>query len=458
MYGGENVRNLTEGSMLTHIINFSYPMFLGNLLQTLNTTMDGIWVGRFLGPEAIGAIAVTFPITFLLVSLVMGLSMATTILVSQYAGAKDPKQIEKTIYNSLLLLIVAGVFVAVTGILVNKTVLALMNTPAEILPAASQYFVIVLFGLIFMFGYNGVSAVLRGLGDAKTPLLFLTVAVFFNIALDPFLILGLGFFPKMGVNGAALATVLSHFLAFLAALVFMAKKPGLMKLKIRSMKLDREITVKTLKIGVPTGVQATVISMSGMILASIINSFGAYAVAAYGIATNLDKLAIMIAMSIAAATTTITAQNFGAGNEKNMRETLKWSWVLAITLGSVFSLIALLAPAAFIGLFTSDENVLLIGKQYLSIAALSYIPLAVGYVTNGALRGVGDAFPTMFFTIIALWGVRVPLAKLLSVQIGVNGIWLAILLSAIMGMLLSVAYYASGRWKKQKLAGNMQAR
>ncbi len=452
------MRDLTKGSMLAHIVNFAYPMFLGNLLQTLNTVMDGIWVGRFLGPAALGAIAVSFPFTFLLVSLVMGFSMATTILVSQYAGAKEVEQIEKTVYNSLLLLTVAGVFVAIAGILFNRTVLALMNAPAEILPAASEYFVIVLCGLVFMFGYNGVSAVLRGLGDAKTPLLFLLVAVFFNIALDPFLILGLGFFPRMGLNGAALATVLSHFFAFLTAFVFMAKKPSLMQLKTRNIKFSREITLKILKIGVPIGVQATVISMSGMVLASIINSFGTYTVAAYGIATNLDKLAIMVAMSIAAATTTIAAQNFGAGNEKNMRETLKWSWILAGVFSSVFSLLALLAPEAIIGLFTNNKNVLLSGKAYFRIAAFSYTPLAIGYVTNGALRGVGDAFSAMVFTIIALWGIRVPLAKLLATQIGVNGIWLAILISAIMGMLLSVAYYASGRWKKQKLAANMRIR
>lgn len=450
------MRDLTEGNMLTHIINFSYPMFLGNILQSINTVMDGIWVGRFLGPEAVGAIAVTFPLTFLLISLVMGLSMATTILISQYAGAKDQVKIEKTIHNSFLLLIAAGILIAVTGVLVNKAVLDLMNTPAEILPAASQYFVILLFGFIFLFGYNGISSVLRGLGDAKTPLLFLTIAVFFNIVLDPLLILGIGIFPEMGVNGAALATVLSNLLAFLAALIFLAKRCGFVRLKIRSIKFDREITVKTLKIGGPIGVQATVISMSGMVLASIINSFGTYAVAAYGIATNIDKLAIMIAMSVAAATTAITAQNFGAGNEGNMRETLRWSWVLAVISGSLFALPALLLPEAIISLFTNDENVILIGKQYLSIAALSYIPLAVGYVTNGALRGVGDAFPAMVFTIIALWGVRVPLAKLLSAQTGVNGIWLAILISAVAGMLLSIAYYAFVKRKKQKPAAAMQ--
>lgn len=450
----KSARDLTQGNMLRHIVNFAVPMFMGNILQTINTTMDGIWVGRFLGPSALGAVAVTFPITFLLVSFVMGLAMATTVLVSQYAGAKNVEKIKETIYNSFLLLAVAGVIVTAAGILCNRAILRLMNVPEEIVPVASGYLVILLSGLIFLFGYNGVSAVQKGLGDSRTPLYFLTMSVVFNIVLNPFLILGIGFFPRMEVQGAALATVLSQFLAFVAAFFYLTRKTIIAGLHIKYLRFDKELTIKTLKIGIPTGVQSIVISMAAMFLGSIINSFGIYSVAAYGIATNLDKLAIAIAMSVTAAVTTITAQNIGAGNEQNVKDTLKWAWLLVIVTGGLFSSLAMLFPGAILGIFTNDANVILAGKQYLRIAALSYIPLSIGYVTNGVLRGAGDAFPTMLFTMIALWGVRVPLAEFLSAPMGVSGVWLAIAASSIVGMLLSTSYYATGRWKPVQLSVN----
>jgi putative MATE family efflux protein len=442
-------KDLTQGNMLANIISFSLPMLLGNILQAANTALDSMWVGRFLGPEALGAVAVTFPITFLLISLVMGIAMAATVLVSQYAGAQNSPMIKKAIINSFLLLAITGVLVSLLGIVFNRPVLRMINTPEEIIPIASNYLVILLGGLIFMFGYNGVSAIQRGLGDAKTPLYFLAISVVINIILDPLLILGVWFFPKMGVNGAALATVISQIFAFIAAFIYLFKKTNLIRFKINELAFDQEVTMKILKIGLPTGVQATVISMGGMFLGSIINSFGTHVVAAYGIASNLDKLAITFAMSIAAATTTITGQNIGARKEENLKAIIRSSWLLVIGVGLFFTLLALFIPRLILGLFTNDGNVLSIGEQYLRIMAMSYIPFSVGYVTNGALRGAGDAFPTMIFTIIALWGVRVPLAKILSIMMGVNGIWLAIAISAIIGMLLSTIYYATGRWKKQ---------
>ncbi len=437
--------------MLAHILNFSVPMFIGNILQSINTAMDGIWVGRFLGPGALGAVAVTFPVIFLLVSLVMGLAMATTVLVSQYAGAKNPKKIMETIYNSFILLSVAGFLISAAGIIFNKAILQMMNVPPEIISAASGYLVILLGGLIFLFGYNGISAVLKGLGDPRTPLLFLAVSVAFNIILDPFLILGLGFFPELGLYGAALATVISQFIAFLASFAYFAKNTMTAGLHFRDLKYSKELMVRTLKIGIPTGVQATVIAMASMFLGSIINSFGTLAVAAYGIATSLDKMAIAVAMSITAAVTTITAQNIGAGNEHNIKETLKWSWLLVIATGTLFSSLALFFPELILGMFTKDQSIILVGKQYLRIAALSYIPLSIGYVTNGVLRGAGDTFPAMLFTMITLWGVRVPLAKLFAVPMGVSGVWLAIAASSFIGMLLSTTYYATGRWKPKHL-------
>ena len=192
MNSNTNLRDLTQGSMLKQIISFSLPMLIGNLLQALYNTVDSIWVGNFLGPEALGAVSVSSPIIFFLNSMIIGITTAATVLIAQYTGAKDVKMVKKTINNTLLLICVSGIVISITGIFFSKDLLKLINAPAAIISMASTYLNIFLAGLVFMFGYNAASAILRGLGDSRTPLIFLSIATVLNIILDPFLILGIG--------------------------------------------------------------------------------------------------------------------------------------------------------------------------------------------------------------------------------------------------------------------------
>ena len=210
-----NVADFTSGSIPKHLIQFSVPLFLGNLLQTLYNTVDTIWVGKFLGPNALGAVSVSFPIIFVLVSLVTGITMATTVLVGQYKGADDEDMVSKTIDTSMFLITVAGIVMSIVGVVLHKQILSLMNTPDELFEMASGYLNITFLGLVFVFGYNTISSILRGLGDSRTPLLFLFYTTVINIILDPIFIFGLGPIPSMGINGAALATVLAQAVSFI---------------------------------------------------------------------------------------------------------------------------------------------------------------------------------------------------------------------------------------------------
>ena len=237
--------DLTEGSIVKHLINFSIPLLLGNVFQALYNTVDSIWVGQFLGAKALGAVSVSFPIIFILISLVTGITMATSVLVAQYAGAKNPEMISKTMNNSFLLLGTVAVIVTTIGIVFNEQILILLNTPQEILAFAVEYLNIYLLGLIFVFGFNVMSAVLNGLGDPRTPVKFLIVATITNIILDPLFIFGVGFIPKMGIAGAALATIISQALALALIVIYLYRTNHIIRPKIKDFKVAGELFVET---------------------------------------------------------------------------------------------------------------------------------------------------------------------------------------------------------------------
>ncbi|MGI6034563.1 MAG: MATE family efflux transporter [Limnochordia bacterium] len=446
-------QDLTQGSMLRHVILFSLPMLLGNLLQALYNTVDSIWVGKFLGPEALGAVSVSGPVIMVLVSSLMGLTMATTVLVAQYWGAKRPEMVKRTINNTFFLLSIAAIVLTILGIRFNEAILRLINTPEEILPMASSYLNIYLLGLIFMFGYNVTSAILRGLGDSNTPLKFLALATVINIILDPLLILGIGPFPRMEVAGAALATTLAQGISFIAAAGYLNKQGHLLSVNLKEFKFDKDLTLKTIQIGIPSGIQMSVVSIGALVVNSIINTFGTDTVASFGMASRLDQFAMMPSQSISMATSAIAGQNIGAGKEENVKDTVKWATFLAVGIASMMTLIAQLTPATLLSLFTSDEMLLELGKGHLRILSLGYVPMALMFITNGLLRGAGDTFPTMLFSIASLWVIRVPLAKALSSipSLGANGIWIAMVTSSVLSMLMSRIYYASGRWKEKQI-------
>jgi len=448
------MNDLTEGNILRHLIVFSVPMFLGNLLQALYNTVDSIWVGRFLGADALGAVSVSFPIIFALIAVVMGITMATTTMVSQYAGAKQFDMVRKTINNSIVLLGSAGLMVSIVGVVLHRSLLELINTPPELIPMASSYLVIFLGGLLFMFGYNVFGGILRGLGDSRTPLLFLFYATIINIILDPVLIFGLGPFPRMEVAGAALATVISQAISTVLAVRHLNRQNHLVRLDFRELKFDWELTKTTVRIGLPSGIQQTLISLGMLTVNSIINSFGASVVAAFGAANKLDNFAFMPAMSLGLATTAMVGQNIGAGRDDRAREAVYWASLVAAAITGVITLVALFAPRTLIVLFTTEQQVLQLGSEYLRIVGFSYIPIALMFVITGALRGAGDTVPTMLISIINLLIIRVPLAKVLSglPSLGHRGIWLAIAISSVAGMLFSRIYYATGRWKNKAIA------
>ena len=447
------VSDMTVGSVPRHLIKFAVPLLLGNLLQALYNTVDAIWVGRYLGPNSLAAVSVSFPVIMVLVSMIMGVSMATTVLVAQNTGAKRPDEVRRITGNSMSVLILLGATASIIGLLFHRHILHLINVPGEILTEASLYLSVFLSGLVFMFIYNVLSGILRGLGNSRAPVVFLAYATTLNIILDPLLIFGIGPLPRMGVSGAALATVISQVFAGLLTARYILKNTDLLSKRLSDYRIDKDLTITTFKIGLPVGVQHTMMSLGALVVSSIINSFGETVVAGFGAGSRLDHFAIMPFMSLGMSVSSLVGQNLGARKHERVHETVKWAFVISGAIAACMTLLFLLVPGPVLSIFTVDQQVLAVGVSYLRVLALSYIPWALTFAMTGVMRGAGDTVPAMLISVATLWFVRVPLARYLSTvpSLQQNGIWWAMVASASTSMLLSSAYYLGGRWKKRSV-------
>lgn len=437
------MKDLTQGKESKLIFFFALPMLIGNVLQQLYNTVDGIIVGRVIGKTALAAVGVSFPIMFLLVSLLMGVGMGATILISQFYGAKDYDNVIKTIDTIMITNYIMAIGITILGIAVTKPILIALKTPPEVLPEAAAYLKVIFIGMIGMVGYNLVSAILRGLGDSKTPLYFMIIATLLNIVLDIVFIMVLNF----GVAGAAWATIISQMVSFIVGIIYLNKKNEVIKFSLKNVQFDKKLLIESLRIGLPTGIQQMLVSLSFILLQGIINSFGTIVIAAYTAGSRIQAFGIMPAMNINMAVSSFTGQNLGAGKNHRVKNgyiaALKISlWIAVATIVLIFA-----AGKFLISLFNESVEVIQIGYEYLMIVSPFFIVGSIMFITMGVLRGSGDTMAVMIISIAALWGVRLPAAKLLSDQIGYTGIFWSIGIDWTTGAIMTVIYYLTGRWK-----------
>ena len=441
------MHDLTIGKEGKLIFQFAAPMLLGNVFQQLFSVVDSIVVGKFIGKEALAAVGASFPVIFIMVSLIIGLVMGTTVVISQYFGAKDFVKVKRAIDTMYIYTAIAGILTTVIGLIISEPLLRLLALPEEIMPQALTYLRIYLSGNVIFFGFNGTSAVLRGLGDSKTPLYFLIIATFANIIL---VILFVAIF-KWGVAGAAYATLIANGVAFALAIIWLNKTHKLIRIALGGLHFDRETFRQSIGIGLPTGIQQTLIALGALALLGIVNKFGTDVIAGFSVASRLDALAIIPAMSFSQALSTFVGQNIGANKPERIRTgliaTIKMSGIVTI----VTSLFIVFTGHILMSLFTNDPEVIRLGDQYLTIVSSFYIMFTFMFIYTGLMRGAGDALIPMFISLLSLWLIRIPLAWILSGKIGAAGIWWSIPAGWFIGLLLSFIYYKSGRWKKKSV-------
>ena len=442
-------KDLTTGSIPRHLLNFSIPMLLGNLLQTGYGIVNTVWVGQKLGADAVGATQVSFPIIFMLISLASGATLATTILVSQYYGAKDFKMVEKVVNNSFSIAMILGTVLTIAGILASDFILRLMGTPAEIFTIASSYLKISIAGFILLFLTFLITSILRGIGDTKTPLIFMAIGIGINAVLDPLMIIGIGPFPKLGLDGAAYASLIAQTLAFIMAMIYLNCKKHFVAINLKKLTLDRHLTYLIFKIGLPSMVQQTLVAISSAFITSFVNAFGAIATAAFGAAGRIENIVFMPMMSFGMAASALAGQNLGAGRSDRVRDVFKWGVIMTSVVTLTLSGLILAFPRLLLMMFIQEPGVLDIGVGYLRIVGCSYILFAILFISNGIINGAGKTLVTMAFTIITIWAVRVPLAAILmKTSLQIHGVWLSVDIGFAVGIIISLSYYFSGRWKK----------
>jgi putative MATE family efflux protein len=441
------VKDLSIGNEGKLIFRFAVPMLLGNVFQQLYNVVDSIIVGKFVGKEALAAVGTSFPVIFLLISFIIGITMGFTVVVSQYFGAKDFDKVKKAINTLYIFIFFASILTSVIGLLLVDLIFRLIDLSPLIMPQAKVFMNIFLLGLVFLFGYNGTSAILRGLGDSKTPLYFLIGSVILNIILD------LIFVPVFhwGVAGVAIGTVISQGGAFIVQIIYLNKYHKIVKFSFTDLKFDRKIFVKSMRIGLPTGFQQTFVAVGMLALFWVVNQFGVDANAAYSVAGRIDSFAALPAMTFAIALSTFVGQNLGANKPERVKTGLVATFYLTGSVTLVISAIIVFLGKYLMMMFTNDPVVIELGYSYLIVIGSFYILFSTMFVINGVLRGAGDTLIPMFISLFSLWLVRIPVAYFLSKNpaIGIHGVWWSIPIGWLVGLIIYYAYYRSGRWRRK---------
>lgn len=381
------VRDMTEGIIWRHLINFAFPLFVGNIFQQLYNTVDSVVVGNFVGADALGAVTSTVPIVLTLIGAFVGMSMGSSVVISQYFGAKDVTNLRKSTHTAVVSTIILSLMISAIGYYATPYMLVMMNTPASVLKEAVVYLQIFSLGLGGLMLYNMGAAILRAVGDSKRPLYYLIFASILNIFLDLLFVIKFNY----GVAGVAYATILAQLISGLAIFYRLFKSNEVHSLSWSEMKIDAEILKRIIKIGFPAGFQMALTSFSNVFVQAYINAYGAASTAGWGIYARVDAFVTLSTQSMSMSITTFVGQNAGAKRPDRIRDGLRACKKISLAISiTIITFIYFFAPF-IVSLFNRDAEVLRYGVLFLRLNCI-FDPFNVLNQTHaGALRGVGDS-------------------------------------------------------------------
>lgn len=440
----KRITDMTQGSPLAHIITFTMPLLVGNLFQQFYNLVDSIVVGNYVGADALAAVGTCGSLGFLFFSLSSGLAVGIGILAAQYFGARDTEKIRATIANSTYILLLAGTAVSLFGFFGADWLLHLLQVPEDIFPMSLSYLRVTSLGIVAVALYNGVASLLRALGDSKSPLYFLIFSCFLNIVLDLLFVLKL----NMGVFGVGLATVISQAVSFLVSMVYAMTKVSYFRLSPQEWKPQKQIIRRCMELGIPMALQSTLISLSGMVLQGVVNSFGQTVMAAYTVVGKVEQLVQMPYSSLSTAITSFAGQNKGAGKIDRVKQGYKVSWLIVLGLSLALIPFFYLLGRWTVSCFVGDADVIAMGATALKIDCLFYFPLGMIYIPRGLLNGCGDARFCLMNGISEVI-CRVVFASVLTRIPGVGywGVWLTEGLTWGVTSIVCVLRYRKGGWQ-----------
>lgn len=437
--------DFTQGSIGKSLFYFSGPILLANFLQTSYQFIDSLWVGNLLGANALGAVALSGSILFVVLSLIIGLNNAALTILSQQKGKQNEQGLMQYLNAFVVFMTILSIALGVLGYVFAEQLLHLLGTPEVMAADAKLYLRINFIGIVFLFGYNFISTVLRSLGDSKTPLYFVTIAVLLNLVLDPLLIEVL----NLGVAGAGYATVLSQGIAFVIGFIYMLKKK-LAPFTIPHLPKLQEIKL-ILNLGIPSSLQMAVISAGAAAIIGVVASQGEAVVAGYGAAQRLDSLLMLPAHALSIAISSMAGQNIGTGNWERVRMIAKYGVIYNFLIMFTVGIIVAVFAEYGVRLFIQDEASVQFGTVYLQIVALCYPFLGINFILNGVVRAAGAMYQVLVLNIISFWILRYPLAALCAYLFGEIGIGIGVGMSFLISSLFASLYYRYGKWREKKL-------
>lgn len=447
------VTDMTVGSPLGHLVRFTIPLLIGNLFQQVYNLVDSLVVGNYVGAGALAAVGTCGSLNFLFFSLTSGLAIGMGILAAQAFGARDEKLLRETISSAAWILVLSSLFVTVIGCFAARPLLKLLQVPDSVLDDAQTYLVVTTLGTLAVAFYNGVSAILRALGDSKTPLYFLILASIVNVVLDLLFVLKF----HWDVFGVGMATILSQIASCVGSLIYAFLKVPYFRMSREEWKPQKRVVLRSLKIGIPMALQNSIISISTMVLQGVVNSFGEDIMAAYTVIGRVEQLVQQPYSSLGTALTSYAGQNVGACKLRRVRQGFQVSVYMAL----IFSL-ALLPVCFFfgngiIGLFVKDADVIQIGARGLMIDSLFYFSLGMIYVPRSLLNGCGDsAFAMINGTTEVI--CRILFSQLLT-RIAVVGYWGIFITNGLtwtVTALVCIHRYRFGSWRKLDSSGDTE--
>ncbi len=413
---------MTQGSPARHILLFALPTLVGNIFQQIYNFADSVIVGRFVGADAFAAVGATSSITFLFFALCNGIGSGGGIVTSQYYGAHDDTNVRKCIVNTGLIMLMVPLLFGSIGFALAPSLLRVLNTPELILDNAIMYTRFMCVGLLFVSLYNYMASMLKALGDSRTPLYFLIISTLINVFLDILFVVVFA----MGIAGVALATIIAQFISVVLCAIHACRTNPYFRFRKEDFVIRPEMTLKIVRLGVPMSIQFGLIAISSMALQRVVNSFGTTAVAAFTATNRIEQLIHQPYMTLAAALSTFSGQNFGAKRNDRVYAGYKTGVIIMVSVTAFLMLMMQLFGKAITSLFVSDNEVIMLGARGLKITSMFYLALGMIYVIRGVLTGIGDAFFSLFNGIVEVIGrFTVPVLLTAYLGYGETGIWLS---------------------------------
>ena len=441
---------MTKGSIIGAIISFSVPMLISSIFQQLYSLVDTYIVSRYLGPDALAGVGSTGLLTFLMLCIALGMGAGGGLIIAQCYGSKNYEKLRSTIISMSYIMLLLAAVMSFVGFVYSKKFLVFLKVPANVLDYSVTYIRIIFVFSIGTVLYNLTSSILRSVGDSKTPLYALIAASFINIGLDLFFILKLG----LGVAGAAYATVISQFVSGLICLVIIIRKRADLGFNsVGSLLPDAHTLLLIIKTSLPSTFQSSLITLGGISVQRLINSFGSDVMAGYVAASKVDSLAIQVILSVGNALCVFTGQNIGIGNLDRIEKALKKSRIIMFFSAVVIAICAYTFRFCIVGIFLdADANPLALntGAQYLSIVGVAYLICAIMQSYQNVIKGAGDVNTCMVAGLTELAG-KIIFAYAASPFLGPLGIWISTPFSWACGCVIPVVRYYSGKWKFKTL-------